>query len=137
MTVQLLGNVMINISFEAFSNELRDIQTDSETPVDYLETRAAMLYKFAGLGFGKPLVNAGQRMLGSRAGQAIARHAEPLAHGAEVAGLGILAAPSIGELRHSGAAPQDRTKAKAELAGLGVLAAPSAMSLGKHLITRH
>ncbi len=129
---------MRKISFDAFSEELRQIQVASpDTPHDYLETRTAVLKKFASLGFGRPLVNAGQKMLGSRAGQFIGRHADTLSHGAELAGLGVLAAPSIGELRHPTADPREKRKAKAEVAGLGILAAPSAMSLGKHLITRH
>jgi hypothetical protein len=76
-------------------------------------------------------------MLGSRAGQFIGRHADTLSHGAELAGLGVLAAPSIGELRRPNTEPREKNKARAEVAGLGILAAPSAMSLGKHIITRH
>jgi hypothetical protein len=50
-------------------------------------------------------------------------------HAAELAGLGILAAPSIGHLR--GKDWSEKNKARAEVAGLGVLAAPSAYAVGK------
>jgi hypothetical protein len=59
----------------------------------------------------------------------------PWAHAAEVAGLGILAKPSIDEMR--GKKVPTKRKAGTELAGLGVLAAPSALSLGKHFLTKH
>lgn len=45
------------------------------------------------------------------------------AHAAELAGLGILAAPSVAEL--AGKKVDERKKAGAEVAGLGILAAPS------------
>lgn len=51
------------------------------------------------------------------------------AHAAELAGLGILAKPSIDEMR--GKHVDERKKAKMEVAGLGVLAAPSAHELAK------
>lgn len=53
-------------------------------------------------------------------------------HAAELAGLGMLAAPSAAEL--SGHKVNSATKSKIELAGLGTLAAPSAMAVGKKLI---
>lgn len=50
-------------------------------------------------------------------------------HAAELAGLGILAAPSIQHLR--GKEMSEKNKARTEVAGLGVLAAPSALAAGK------
>jgi hypothetical protein len=64
----------------------------------------------------------------------VAKHHEALGHGAELAGLGVLAKPSIDDLRkkqpanESGEAKKKR-HAKYELAGLGILAAPSAIHL--------
>jgi len=55
-------------------------------------------------------------------------------HGAELAGLGILAAPSIAHLR--GKDWSEKNKARAEVAGLGVLAAPSAMAVGKKALPK-
>lgn len=126
---------MNKISFDSFSQELRAIQVaNADTPIDYLETRAAVMTKLglAGMGgFGKAVAGAGQKMMNSGAGQFIARHREPLTHGAEVAGLGILAAPSV--MSAAGGHPSEKTKTRTELAGLGTLAAPSAL----HLLTRH
>lgn len=56
------------------------------------------------------------------------------AHAAELAGLGMLAAPTIQKMR--GKPMSEKNKDRAELGGLGVLAAPSALSLGKHLLKR-
>lgn len=50
-------------------------------------------------------------------------------HAAELAGLGILAVPSIQHLR--GKEMSEGAKAKTEIGGLGVLAAPSAVAAGK------
>lgn len=50
-------------------------------------------------------------------------------HAAELAGLGMLAAPSISHLR--GKDWSEKNKARMEVAGLGVLAAPSALAVGK------
>ena len=55
-------------------------------------------------------------------------------HVADLAGLGVLAAPSIASL--SGKPWKEKTKDKAEVAGLGILAAPSAYALGKNLLKR-
>lgn len=55
-------------------------------------------------------------------------------HAAELAGLGILAAPTVAEMR--GKKVSDKTKHRAELAGLGVLAAPSAVALARKGIKR-
>ncbi len=126
------------ISFAAFSSELRGIQTtDADTPPDYLETRAAVLTKL-GLavgGLGKAVAGVGQKVMNSGAGRFVAQHSEPLTHGAELAGLGILAAPSV--MHAAGGHPSEKMKTRTELAGLGTLAAPSAISMGKHLLTRH
>lgn len=62
-----------------------------------------------------------------------ARHGNTLTHGAELAGLGILAVPSAQKFRKIHAkdtTPEEKKNAKYELAGLGVLAAPSAIHLG-------
>jgi hypothetical protein len=56
------------------------------------------------------------------------------AHAAEIAGLGILARPSINHLR--GKEMTEKNKALHETAGLGILAAPSAYSMGKQLLTK-
>ena len=68
------------------------------------------------------------------------RHGGTLTHGAELAGLGLLAVPSMQKLKKIHAketSPEERRTAKYELGGLGVLAAPSAIHLGhsawKHL----
>jgi hypothetical protein len=61
------------------------------------------------------------------------RHERALTHGAELAGLGLLAVPSAQKLRkiHSKeTSPEEKRNAKYELGGLGVLAAPSAIHLG-------
>lgn len=57
-----------------------------------------------------------------------------LYHGAELAGLGVLAAPSIASLR--GKPWKEKNKDIAEVAGLGILAAPSAYHIGKSLLRR-
>lgn len=58
-----------------------------------------------------------------------------LGHATELAGLGVLAKPSIDRLR--GKEVDERKASKYEVAGLGILAAPSAISLAhsayKHL----
>jgi hypothetical protein len=115
--------MLTKIAIAAFSDELRRIQVaDADTPLDYLETRAAVMAK---LGMYLP------QML-RRGADAVKPHA---GHLTELAGLGILAKPSIDELR--GKKVDEKKKARTEVAGLGVLAAPSAYSLGKHLLTRH
>ncbi len=50
-------------------------------------------------------------------------------HGVELAGLGLLAAPSVAHMK--GKEWSEKNKARAEVAGLGVLAAPSALAVGK------
>jgi hypothetical protein len=50
-------------------------------------------------------------------------------HATELAGLGVLAKPSIDRMRGKGV--DDRKAAKYEAAGLGILAAPSAIQLGR------
>ena len=62
------------------------------------------------------------------------KQAELGTHIAELAGLGILAAPSIQALRKK---PMDEKKThKYEIAGLGTLAAPSAYYLGKRMFRK-
>ncbi len=69
-------------------------------------------------------------------GSWVAKNKEPLTHGAEVAGLGILAAPTIGKMMSKNKtmtpeqkAKQEKRHAGYELGGLGILAAPSAIHL--------
>jgi len=62
------------------------------------------------------------------------KQASAFAHGAELAGLGTLAAPSIQKLR--GKPMQEKNEHKTELAGLGILAAPSLAAAGKGLISK-
>jgi hypothetical protein len=57
-------------------------------------------------------------------------------HAAEIAGLGILAAPSIYH-KATGKEVKKSTTHNAELLGLGTLAAPSAYALGKHIMQKH
>jgi hypothetical protein len=56
-------------------------------------------------------------------------------HAAEVAGLGILAAPHAYNAI-TGKKASHKTERNTELAGLGVLAAPSIHAIGKHLMKR-
>lgn len=60
--------------------------------------------------------------------------AQNAGHAAEIAGLGILAKPSIDEMRGKEVAP--KKKARTELAGLGVLAAPSVYHMGAGMLGR-
>lgn len=53
---------------------------------------------------------------------------------AELAGLGMLAVPSVQSLR--GKPVSEKTKDTLEVAGLGTLAAPYVMQAGKKLLTR-
>lgn len=66
--------------------------------------------------------------------RALTKGASSLGHAAELAGLGILAAPTVAEMR--GRKVSDKTKHRAELAGLGVLAAPSAIHLGGKAVNK-
>lgn len=54
--------------------------------------------------------------------------------GAELGGLGVLAAPSVQRLR--GKPMKDNTAAKYEVAGLGALAAPYVVRGAKSILTR-
>ncbi len=86
-----------------FADELSAIHSDRGAPPDFRFHKLAFLRKL-GMGTGW-----------SRA--------------AELGGLGILAKPSIDELR--GKQVDEKTKARTELAGLGTLAAPTAYEVGK------
>lgn len=55
-------------------------------------------------------------------------------HAAELAGLGILAAPSVSHMM--GKNWSEKNKSRAEVGGLATLAAPSAIAIGKHLMKR-
>ena len=66
--------------------------------------------------------------------EAFEKKAETASHLAELAGLGIIAAPSIQHLRGK---PMSESKAhKYEIAGLGTLAAPSVYHLGKKFVSK-
>ena len=80
-------------------------------------------------GDGKGLHEAIERMIGRKPQQVLDKTSNAWGHGAELAGLGILAKPSIDRLR--GKHVDERKAARTEVAGLGVLAAPSAYELGK------
>lgn len=70
------------------------------------------------------------------AGEFLAKNASsPLWHSAaEIGGLGMLAKPSIDELR--GKHVDEKKKAKTEIAGLGVLAAPAAHEMGSGIMAK-
>jgi hypothetical protein len=57
-------------------------------------------------------------------------------HGLEIAGLGVLAAPSVATLADSKASKKEKNHAKFETAGLGILAAHPAYEIGKKLLTK-
>lgn len=61
------------------------------------------------------------------------KNSDNLYHGAEIAGLGTLAAPAIAEM--SGKHVSDKTKRRAEVGGLGILAVPSALHF-KNLVKK-
>lgn len=56
--------------------------------------------------------------------------------GLELAGLGVLAAPSVKTLTDSKASKKEKSHAKFETAGLGILAAHPAYEIGKKLLTK-
>jgi len=62
------------------------------------------------------------------------KEANALGHAAELAGLGVLARPSIQKLR--GKPVSEKSERVHELAGLGILAAPSAVELGRKILKR-
>lgn len=80
---------------------------DADTPPDYLAAKVAAAAVFPGL------MKSASGMLG---------------HAAEVAGLGMLARPTIQEAR--GKEVSHKSKMVHELGGLGVLAAPSLYEMG-------
>lgn len=85
---------------------------------------AAELAKEAGI----PYVNwHNAKALGRQTASFVKKHKDTLSHGVELAGLGVLAKPSIDELR--GKKVDEKLKAKREVQGLGLLAAPSALHL--------
>lgn len=71
------------------------------------------------------------RFIRSRSGSAKTASGN-IGHAVELAGLGILARPSVQAMR--GKEMSEKSKHLHEIAGLGVLAAPSAHALGKHLL---
>lgn len=94
---------------EIFQAFVKHASGGPDTPNDYQATRTAILQMFPKLAsFG--------------------------AHAAELAGLGVLARPSVNHLR--GKEMSERSKALHETAGLGILAAPSAYEMGKKLFTK-
>jgi hypothetical protein len=95
--------------FNSFIRESIAIQQGQfdDRPSDYLMTKVAATMAFP----------------------ALRKHASMGAHAIELAGLGILARPSVQELR--GKQMSEHSKHMHEIGGLGVLAAPSAYELGK------
>ena len=97
--------------FNAFVRESISIQQGQreDRPSDYLMTKVAAAMAFPSL----------------------RKHASEGwgGHAIELAGLGILARPSVQELR--GKEMSEQSKHLHEIGGLGVLAAPSAYKLGK------
>jgi len=85
------------------------LHTKLAFPTDYLKVRQAVLLKLAGMG-------------------------ENLGHAFELGGLGILARPTIQEMR--GQQVSERSKHIHEVAGLGTLAVPSAVGLGAHYLPK-
>lgn len=123
-------------TFRSFVKEAMALQTeDRDTPPDFLVTKAAVARKL-GIEKRATLLSGLKPALG-RAGGWVAKHKDPIVHGTELAGLGVLAKPSVDELRNPQTNPHEKKKAKYELAGLGMLAAPSAAHLGAHLLGRH
>lgn len=104
----------------AFVKEALALQAGDGEPEDYAAVLAATEAKFPGL----------KKVAGLS--QWVGAHQNALTHGAELAGLGILAKPSFDEMR--GKRVDEKRKARTELAGLGVLAAPSAVHLGHGLL---
>ncbi len=82
----------------------------SEYPADYFRVRQAVMQKLA---FAFP---------------------EAAGHAAEVAGLGILARPTIQKMR--GQQVSERSEHLHELGGLGILAVPSAVNLAGHYLSK-
>lgn len=107
-----------------------------DVPEDYYAVKTAMLRMFP------KLANLDQAAndLARRAAQAgrlrppvkrlLTKLGGVLGHAVELGGLGILARPSLNEMR--GKPMDERSKAKHELLGLGTLAAPSAYHLLTH-----
>lgn len=92
---------MNSIMMRAFVKEAMALQVeDSDTPAEYVSVRAATMRKLA---------------MGN------------LGLASSIAGLGVLGAPSVQELR--GKPMDEKKKAKLELAGLGMIAAPEAYEL--------
>jgi hypothetical protein len=93
--------------FQSFIKKASQMHSnDDSLPEDYMAIRAATISRFPKLASALPIA------------------------GAELAGLGILAKPSINDLRNPQASPEDKRKAKYETAGLGLLGVHPAYQLG-------
>jgi len=96
---------------EIFRAFVKHASGGPDVPNDYQATRAAVLQMFP------KLASTGN-----------------WGHAAEIAGLGVLARPSINHLR--GKEMSEKSKALHEVGGLGILAAPSAYEMGKSFLNR-
>jgi len=76
----------------------------------------------------------GMRKIAFQSPTMISRFAKAAPHLNEVAGLGVLAVPSVAGL--AGNHMEDKTKDMMEVGGLGMLAAPSAYHAGKSFIPK-
>ena len=104
--------------FSAFIKEALAI-IEPNSPGDYLSTRVEVMSVFPELR--KTAID--WKSVGEYA-----------THAADIAGLGILARPTIQKMR--GKEVSEGSEHAHELAGLGMLAVPSAIHLGHKLLTR-
>ncbi len=95
--------------FQSFARTAMELQSDADTPPDYTMIKSAVEAKY---GIQKIAWNSG-----------------------ELAGLGILAAPSAANL--AGRPMQERSKDVAEVTGLGMLAAPYAHNMAASRSARY
>lgn len=96
-------------TFRSFARAAIGLQSDNDTPGNYIMIKAAVAAKY---GLRKMAWNSG-----------------------ELAGLGVLAAPAASNL--AGRPMSDRNKDIAEVTGLGMLAAPYAHNMALHRSTRY
>lgn len=101
---------MNSITFRVFVKTAAALQTNMDTPPDYFFAKIAVANKYPGIS--KFAWNSG-----------------------ELAGLGVLAAPSAASL--TGHPMKEKHKEIAEVAGLGTLAAPYAHNIAAKRSTRY
>lgn len=110
--------------FRAFIKTALALQVDgsNQTPPGYLETQAMVHDRYPDLSrIDPPHQEYQEDKEPMKLADGVGRHLS------ELAGLGVLAAPSVQELRHK--PMKESTKAGLEVAGLGTLAAPYAHDL--------